>query len=128
MSQQHARRALSQGAVISTDFVVWKDKEGERREFFVINLSLQSGHWAKGTVRMETLPEFAIQVQSKDHMLAMDVLQGFRHFQLHEEMRVWFIFRYAGRYYQCVALPFCWGRSPLWFTQLIAPFFATLRS
>lgn len=43
-------------------------------------------------------------------------------------MRKWFIFRYGGRYYQCVALPFGWGRSPLWFTRLMAPFLAKLRS
>lgn len=37
-------------------------------------------------------------------------------------MRDWFIFRYEGRYYQCVALQFGWGRSPLWFTWFMAVF------
>ena len=63
-----------------------------------------------------------------DHMLSMDVLKGFRHFRLHPDLSNRFIFRYAGRYIQCVALPFGWGRSPLWFTQRMAPFVTRFRS
>ena len=39
----------------------------------------------------------------------------------------WFIFGYDGRYYQSIPLPFGWGRSPLWFTQLMIPFVRALR-
>ena len=128
VSRKQAQAAMSQGAVISSAFVVWQEKEEERKGRLVVNLSLQSQHWTKDTVRMETLAEFAMQVQPGDHMLSMDVLKGFRHFRLHPDMRNWFIFRYTGRYFQCVALPFGWGRSPLWFTQLMAPFVTRLRS
>ena len=79
----------------------------------MVNLSVQSKHWKKGTVRMESLSEFATEIQEEDHFLSMDIQKGYRHFRLHPQMREWFIFRYEGRYYQCVALPFGWGRSPL---------------
>ena len=69
---------------------------------------------------MEGLSEFAMNVQRGDHFLTMDVEKGYRLLRLHPLMRDWFIFRYNGRYYQCVALPFGWGRLPLWFTQLMA--------
>lgn len=42
-------------------------------------------------------------------------------------MRDWLIFRYDGRYYQSVAMPFRWRRSPLWFTQRTAPLIRYLR-
>ena len=128
ISQEQARRAKDSGAVISSAFVVWQEKDGERCGRFVINLSVQSAHWEKGSVRMETLTEFAMSVQPKDRMISMDIEKGYRHLRLHPSMRDWFIFRYDGRYYQCVALPFGWGRSPLWFTRLMAPFVAELRS
>ena len=62
---------------------------------------------------MESILEFAMNIQEGDHMLSMDIESGYRHFRLHPAMRDWFIFRYEDRYYQCVALPFGWGRSPL---------------
>lgn len=128
VTAEHARRAFKAGAVISSAFVVWQEKDGERSGRFVVNLSVQSKHWSKGSVRMETLSEFAMSVQPEDHMISFDIEKGFRHLRLHPAMRDWFIFRYDGRYYQCVALPFGWGRSPLWFTRLMAPFVAEMRS
>ncbi len=38
------------------------------------------------------------------------------------------MFNYAGKYYRCIALPFGWGRSPLWFTRFMAPLLQHLRS
>lgn len=69
-----------------------------------------------------------MSVEEVDHMLSMYIEKGYRHLRLHPLMRDWLIFRYNGRYYQCVALPFEWGRSPLWFTRLMSPFVARLRS
>lgn len=43
-------------------------------------------------------------------------------------MSDWFIFHYKGHYSRVFALPFVWGRSPLWFTQLMSPFFRYLRT
>jgi hypothetical protein len=38
-----------------------------------------------------------------------------------------FLFHYGGRFFRCVALPFGWGRSRLWFTQLMEPMVRALR-
>ena len=69
---------------------------------------------------MESLSEFAIEMQKGDQFIYMDIQKGYRHFRLHPPMRDWFVFRYAGKYYQYVALPFDCGRSLLWFTMLMA--------
>jgi hypothetical protein len=42
-------------------------------------------------------------------------------------MRDWFLFRYEGCFYRCIALPFGWGRSPMWCTQLMVPMIRRLR-
>lgn len=130
VSRAHADRAVSQGSLISSSFVVGQGGEGEadRKGRLVINLSEQSEHWAKGTVKMESISEFACHLQRNDHMMSMDIKKGYRLVRLHPAMRDWFLFVFNGRVYQCIALPFGWGRSPLWFTQIMAPFARTLRS
>lgn len=116
VSASHAEMAKARGAILSSAFVVWQETaEVEKKGRFVVNLAKQSKRWKKGTVRMESLSEFAMSVEKGDHFLSMDIKSGYRHFRLAPSMRDWFIFRYAGKYYQCVALPFGWGRSPLWF-------------
>lgn len=127
ISAAHARRAKNGGAIISSAFVVWQDGSEGRKGRFVVNLSKQSKRWKKGTVKMESLSEFAMEMQKGDHFISMDIHKGYRHFRLHPSMRDWFVFRYVGKYYQCVALPFRWGRSPLWFTMLMAIFVGELR-
>jgi hypothetical protein len=42
-------------------------------------------------------------------------------------MRDWFSFKYDGSFYRCIALPFEWGRSPMWFTLLMVPMVRMLR-
>ena len=79
---------------------------------FVVNLSKQSKCWKKGTVKMESLPEFAMEMQKEDQSIYMDIHKGYRNFRLHPFMRDWSVFPYAGKYYQCVAMPFGCGRSP----------------
>ena len=88
----------------------------------MINLSKQSLRWKHDRVRMEMLAEFAMKVRHGHHFLSLDIAMGYRHMRLHPAMRDWFIFKYDGRDYRCMALPYEWGRSPLWFTQLMAPF------
>lgn len=127
ITPEHAKKAMAKGAVISSAFVVWQEVEDGAKGRFVVNLSKQSKHWPKGSVRMDSISEFALELQHGDHFLSMDLYKGYRHFRLAPAMRDWFIFRYEGRYYQCVALPFGWGRSPLWFTQLMVVFVRELR-
>ena len=68
-----------------------------------------------------------MEMQKGDQFISMDIHKGYRHFRLHPSMRDWFVFRYAGKYYQCVALPFGWGRSPPWFKMLMAILVGELR-
>lgn len=125
--REHAMRAKEDGAVISSAFTVWQEGAAGRKGRFVVNLCVQSKHWSKGGIRMESLPEFACSIRRGDHFLSLDIVKGYRHFRLAPAMRDWFIFRYEDRYYQCVALPFGWGRSPLWFTRFMAIFAQELR-
>lgn len=127
IKREHAARAKKKGAIISSAFTVWTGEEERRKGRLVINLSKQSRRWKHGGVRMEMIAEFAMNVQRGDYFISMDIEKGYRHLRLHPDMRDWFIFRYGPRYYRCVALPFGWGRSPLWFTQLMAPFVQELR-
>jgi hypothetical protein len=115
------------GAMISSSFVVWQDGPEGRKGRFVINLSKQSKHWPKGSVRMETLLENALDVEHGEKMVSFDIQAGYRHFRLAPQMRYWFFFRYDGRFYRCIALPFRWGRSPMWFTQLMVLMVRKLR-
>jgi hypothetical protein len=113
--------------MISSSFVVWQDGPEGRKGRFVVNLSKQSKHWPKGIVRMETLPEYALELERGEKMVSFDIQAGYRHFGLAPQMRDWFLFRYDGRFYRCIALPFGWGRSPMWFTKLMAPMVRKLR-
>jgi hypothetical protein len=109
-----AERIRSTGAMISSIFVVWQDGPEGRKGRFVVNLSKQSKHWPKGSVRMETLPEYALELEHGEKMVSFDIQAGYRHFfRLAPQMRDWFLFRYDGRLYRCIALPFGWGRSPM---------------
>lgn len=53
--------------------------------------------------------------------MSWDMKGGYRHMYLHQDIRDYFIFKYDGRYYRCIVLPFGWKRSVLWFTKLMRP-------
>ena len=105
-------KAKNEGAVISVPFVVWTETDDGRKGRFVVNFCRQSKHWNSRGVRLEGLTEFAGSIQHKDHCLSVDIEKGYRHLRLHPSMRKWFIFRYHGRYFESIALPFGWGQSP----------------
>jgi hypothetical protein len=108
---EEAREALSMRLMVSSAFVVWYGEGVERKKLFVINLSQQSQHWPKGSVKMENLPCFALNLAKNDHLMSWDVKSGYRHFYLHPKMRDYFLFQYGDRSYRCIALPFGWERS-----------------
>lgn len=76
---------------------------------------------------METITSFALDLQRDDQLMSWDIQSGYQHFYLHPVMRDMFMFRYNSRYYRCIALPFGWGRSVLWFTKLLRPLVQYLR-
>lgn len=115
------------GKMVSNSFVVWQGEGDSKKGRFVVNFSEQSRHWPKGRVRMETIQSFAVEMQERDMLMSFDVKGGYRHFYLHPDMRDFFVFRYGGRCYRCVALPFGWGRSGWWFVKLLRPFVRHVR-
>ena len=62
---------------------------------------------------METFPSFALELKRGDIVMPWDVKGGYRHMFLHPDMRDYFIFRYNGRYFRCIAPPFGWCRSAM---------------
>jgi hypothetical protein len=112
-------RISSTGAMISSSFLVWQD--GSEGREGPLNLSKQSKHWPKGSVRIETMPEYALELERGEKMVSFDIQAGYRHFRLAPQIRDWFLFGNDGRFYRCIALPFGWGLSSMWFTQLMVP-------
>lgn len=124
---EEAAAIVRSGKMCSSAFVVWQGEGEKRKGRFVVNFKRQSTHWPKGSVKMETLPAFALDLHQGDALMSWDVKGGYRHMYLHPDVRDMFLFRYDGRYYRCIALPFGWGRSCLWFTKLMRPLVQHLR-
>ena len=128
VTEQEARCIVNQlGCYVSNSFVVWQGDGDQRKGRLVLNFKEQSTHWRKGSVKMETLEQFAQDLTKGDYLLTMDIKSGYHHFRLHPRMRNWFLFRNGDRFYRCIALPFGWGRSVWWFCRLLRPFVRELR-
>jgi hypothetical protein len=119
---------VRKGMMVSSAFTVWQGEGIDRKGRFVVNFSRQSQHWPKGSIKMETLPCLGLSLQRGYHLMSWDIKSGYRHFYLHPRMRNYFVFRYSGRYYRCMALPFGWGRSVWCFTKLLRPMFKYIRT
>ena len=117
VSAEYARQRMEGGAIISSAFVARRN--GKPR--LVINLKEQSRHWDKRSVCLETLSSFGASLGRGDHLLSFDWASGYRHFALHSRMWEWFLFRFDGSYYRCIALPFGWTASPYGFVKLLSP-------
>ena len=76
---------------------------------------------------METLASFSVVVEPGDHLMSWEFMSGYRHLCLHQDMMDFFLFSYDGEYYRCVALPFGWGPSALWFTKMLRPLVCYIR-
>lgn len=118
---------VKEGEMVSSAFTVWQGDGEARKGRLVVNFCRQSKHWPRGSVKMEKMTAFALELQRGAVLMSWDVQSGYRHFYLHPEMRDLFLFRYDGRYYRCLALPFGGGRSVLWFAKLLRPLVAHLR-
>jgi len=77
---------------------------------------------------MEKAVEFCTLMKKGDRMISFDVQSGYRHLRIHPDILDYFCFRYNGRFYQCLALPFGWGPSGYWFGKLMAPVVRRIRS
>ena len=127
ISHREVQEKKVEGKMVPSAFVVWQGEGEEKKGRFVINFHKQSQHWSRGSVPLETLPSFVLELQQNDTLLSLEIKSGYPHFYLHPDMRDYFILRYEGRYYRCIALPFGWGRSVLWITKLLRPLVRHLR-
>lgn len=127
IGREEAMRVAGTGKMVSSAFVVWQGSGEGRKRRFVVNLSRQSKHWGKGTVNMETLPGFALELQREDMLTSFDDKGGYRHFYLRPEMRDYFVLGYDRRFYRFIAVQFGWGRSGYWFVKLMRPLVRRLR-
>lgn len=66
--------------------MVWQGEGEDRRGRFVIKFSRQSKQWEKGELRMEKMDEFGTGLRKGDHLLAMDLVAGYRHVHQHPSM------------------------------------------
>jgi hypothetical protein len=78
--------------------VVWQDEQRGSKKWFVVNLSKKSKHWLKGSVRIETLPEYALELERGEKLVSFDIHAGYGYFWLAPQMRDWFLFRYDERF------------------------------
>jgi hypothetical protein len=63
--------------MISSSFVVRQDGPEGRTGRFVVNLSMKSKHWPKGSLRMDTLPEYALELERGENMVSFDIQAGY---------------------------------------------------
>jgi hypothetical protein len=121
------REIVRTGRMASSAFMVWQGEGTERKGHFVINFVRQSRHWPKGSIKTENLSGFALNLLKGECLMSWYVKSGYLHFYLHPRMHDCFLFRYGGRVYRCIALPFGQGRSVLWFAKLMRPVVNYLR-
>lgn len=75
------------GKTVLIAFAIWPGEDEERKGRFVIKFSRQSKHWPEGSLKMETLESFALDLQENNVMMSWDVKGGCRHMHLHPDMR-----------------------------------------
>jgi hypothetical protein len=122
-----AREAVSMGRIVPSAFVVLQGRSEEDGTVCDKFLSAEPV-LAERSVKMETLSGFSLNLVRNNHLMSWDVKSGYRHFYVHPKMLNYFLFHYDGRSCKCIALPFDWGRSILWFTKLMRPVVKRIRS
>lgn len=118
---------VARGRLLSSSFIVWQGEGSETKGSFVVNFHMQRRNWEKFSIKMETIPSFALELET-EFLFSFDIQSGYRQFFLHPQMRDCFLFHDGGRFYQCIALPFCWGSLPMWFIKFIRGFVQHLRN
>lgn len=111
---------------ISRVFLV--PKKGSKKYRLVIDLRELNATQTPATCEVETLRELRAQLRPKDHMVAMDLTDGYFHLSIREEDRKYFGFRIGSRTFRMVAVPFGWNHAPRLFTMLMQPLVQEMRA
>jgi len=77
--------------------------------------------------KMEGLRILPSLIEPDDHLISWDWRDGYHHFRIHPDHRVYFRFQILGRYFESVTLPFGWNQAPGIFTKAMRPFLQELR-
>lgn len=77
---------------------------------------------------METKKIIRNPTEGGDHLISFDIREGYRHLNLHEDVRNSFLFHCDGRFYRCKALPFERRRSSFRFVNLHKPLVNCMRT
>lgn len=109
---------------MSNEFIT-TDSSGNMRA--VADLKYLSSFWDARLTKCDTLESNAPQLKKEDQLISFDLESGYHQFRLHPTMRKWFVVKFAGRWFQYVALPFGWRLSGYWFVRLVGRFTAMLR-
>ena len=70
---EYVRDRVREGNMVSSAFTVWQREGAERKGRFVVNLKRQRKHWPRGSVKMETITGFALNLQKDDYLMSWDI-------------------------------------------------------
>lgn len=79
----HEMETKASDSVIYSSFTVWQENRGKNKGGLVLNLALKSTYWAKGRLILESMMEFATQIEQGDYFVSMNIERGYRHLQMH---------------------------------------------
>lgn len=63
------QRTVGEVKIVSSSFEAWKGEGAERKGRFVINFSRWSKHWLKGTVEMDALQGFKLELGNENNVM-----------------------------------------------------------
>jgi hypothetical protein len=65
-----------EGVTVSNAFVIWQGEEQSRKPGLVCNFKEMRQRWRKGSVKMETLEHFAMDLKRGDHVINFEIKSG----------------------------------------------------
>jgi hypothetical protein len=90
VSAEEVRAVVETGRMVSSAITTWQGKKVETKVHLVINFVQQSKHWPKRSVKMETLPGFALNLVKNDYLMSLDVVSGYWQFYIHPRISDYF--------------------------------------
>ena len=107
---EHARH-------VSRVFLVPKKEKGIWR--MVVDLRHVNEFAPPGTAEVENLRRLPAVLEPDDHMVSLDLADGYYHFRLHQHDQRYFQFRVGEEVFQLVGLNMGWSHSPGVFTDFL---------
>lgn len=96
VSGECAHLLLQEGMLISSAFVAWSGESEDEKGQFLLPFHAHIKHWPRGSVKMETIPTFAMDMKNEDTFLSFDIESGSHQFYFYSDMRDYFLFHCQG--------------------------------